>query len=63
MFGRILVPLDGTPESNAAVPVACALARATGGSITLLRVLPDSDLPGDRIEWLATTHGCRTEWR
>lgn len=55
MFGRILVPLDGTPESNAAVPAACTLARETGGSIILLRVLPDSDLPGDRIEWLATT--------
>jgi nucleotide-binding universal stress UspA family protein len=54
MFGRILVPLDGTPESNAAVPVARTLARATGGSIILLRVLPDSDLPGDRIEWSAT---------
>ncbi|HEY1296947.1 MAG TPA: universal stress protein [Chloroflexota bacterium] len=55
MFGRILVPLDGTRESNTALLVAHTLARATGGSVTLLRVLPDSDLPGDRIEWLATT--------
>ena len=55
MYGRILVPLDGTPESNAALPVAGTFARATGGCITLLRVLPDSDLAGDRIEWTATT--------
>jgi nucleotide-binding universal stress UspA family protein len=55
MFGRILVPLDGTPESTVAVPVASAFARATGGSLTLLRVLPDSDLAGDRIEWVETT--------
>ena len=54
MFGRILVPLDGSPEANAAVPVACTLARASDGSLTLLRVLPDSDLPGDRIDGLAT---------
>lgn len=37
------------------MPVARAFARTTDGSITLLRVLPDSDLPGDRIEWSAAT--------
>jgi nucleotide-binding universal stress UspA family protein len=39
----ILVPLDGSPESNAALPLARTLARATHGSITLLRVLTHED--------------------
>src|SRR5712691_476196 len=47
MFKRILVPLDGTPQSNAALPLARTMARATGGAITLLRVLPESVLPDD----------------
>jgi nucleotide-binding universal stress UspA family protein len=38
-FQRILVPLDGTTESNVALPVAAALARATRASITLVRVV------------------------
>ncbi|HLZ28117.1 MAG TPA: universal stress protein [Chloroflexota bacterium] len=40
MFSKILVPLDGTAESNIALPPARALARATGAPITLLRVVP-----------------------
>jgi nucleotide-binding universal stress UspA family protein len=47
MFTQILVPLDGSPESNVALPLARTIAHATRGSITLLRVLPLSDLPGD----------------
>jgi nucleotide-binding universal stress UspA family protein len=35
---RILVPLDGTIEAAAALPAARTLARATGSSITLVRV-------------------------
>jgi nucleotide-binding universal stress UspA family protein len=41
-FKRILVPLDGSPLSERALPVATALARAFGGEIILLRVL---DIP------------------
>lgn len=40
MFGSILVPLDGTPESATALPLARAVARATGGSLHLLTVTP-----------------------
>jgi nucleotide-binding universal stress UspA family protein len=40
MFKRVLVPLDGTPQSNAALPLARTMARTTGATITLLRVLP-----------------------
>jgi nucleotide-binding universal stress UspA family protein len=39
----ILVPLDGSPESNAVLPLARTLARATDGSITLMRVLSHED--------------------
>ena len=40
MFSRILVPLDGTAESNVALPLARTVARETGVPITLLRVDP-----------------------
>ena len=39
MFSTILVPLDGTAESNAALPLARTVAQASGGSITLMRVV------------------------
>jgi nucleotide-binding universal stress UspA family protein len=38
-FRRILVPLDGSERAERALPVAARLARFSGGSITLLRVL------------------------
>jgi len=39
MFQRILVPLDGTPQAEQALPVAKRLARATDGTIILLQVV------------------------
>ena len=39
MFKRILVPLDGSKRAERSLPVAMRLARACGGSITLLRVV------------------------
>ena len=41
-FKRILVPLDGSPLSEQALPVATALAQKFGSEIVLLRVL---DIP------------------
>ncbi|MDQ2884636.1 MAG: universal stress protein [Chloroflexota bacterium] len=38
MFERILVPLDGSPRAEQALPVAARIARASGGSIHLLQV-------------------------
>jgi len=38
MYKRILVPLDGSARAERAIPVAARIARALGGSITLLRV-------------------------
>jgi nucleotide-binding universal stress UspA family protein len=43
-INTILVPLDGSPESNAALPLARTLANATHASVTLLRVLNHEDL-------------------
>ena len=39
MFKRILVPLDGSGRAERALPVAARLARASGGSIVLVRVV------------------------
>ncbi len=39
MFQRILVPLDGSPLAEQALPVAARVARAFGGIITLLHVV------------------------
>jgi nucleotide-binding universal stress UspA family protein len=39
MFKRILVPLDGSGRAERALPIAARLARASGGSIFLVRVL------------------------
>jgi nucleotide-binding universal stress UspA family protein len=41
MFSKILVPLDGTAESNIALPLARTIACETSASITLLRVVPE----------------------
>lgn len=40
MFRRILVPLDGSARAERAIPIAISLAKASGGSITLLYVVP-----------------------
>lgn len=39
-FRRILVPLDGSPTAEAALPFASRLARPLGLEIVLLRVVP-----------------------
>jgi nucleotide-binding universal stress UspA family protein len=46
MFSNILVPLDWTAESTIALPLARTVAWATGGSITLLRVVRPHDAAG-----------------
>src|SRR5690349_6141986 len=40
MFHHILVPLDGSKRSEEALPLAAQLARSTGASLLLLRVIP-----------------------
>lgn len=52
MFQRILIPLDGSPRAEQAVPVAARIARASGGSVLLLQVV---SLPIDYGGGLAQT--------
>ena len=40
MFQRILVPLDGSQRAEQAIPLAVRLARASGGSLLFLRIVP-----------------------
>ena len=39
MFTNVIVPLDGSHEATAALPVARTLAALDGGRISLLRVV------------------------
>jgi len=39
MYTRILVPLDGSPRAERALPVAARIARASGGTIILATVV------------------------
>src|SRR6266508_798586 len=57
MIKHILVPLDGTPQSNSALPLTRTLARATGASVTLLRVR----LPGEDRQQLAALQRVEAE--
>lgn len=64
MIDRILVPLDGSVEAEAALPHALGLARAFGSDVTLLRVVEANHQPGTRwtdpLEWrLARTQAMR----
>ncbi len=64
-FRRILVPLDGTPLGEAALPYVEELALITGAEVVLLQVVkPDYDIaiagpyssPLDKISKEYTTH-------
>src|SRR6266849_1673193 len=39
MFQRMLLPLDGSKRAERAIPIAARIARASGGSLILLRVV------------------------
>lgn len=51
-FRRILVPLDGSPSAERAVPLATTLAQKFGSEILLLRVLdiPMPTAPASHVE-------------
>jgi nucleotide-binding universal stress UspA family protein len=40
MFQRLLVPLDGSPRAEKALPLAAQLARSTSATLLLLCVVP-----------------------
>lgn len=46
MFERILVPLDGSPRAECALPEAARIARAGGGTVMLLSVVAPLLSPG-----------------
>ncbi len=52
MFDQILVPLDGTPQSAAALPLARALAQACHGHVVLIRVAPAPRERDEATEYL-----------
>jgi nucleotide-binding universal stress UspA family protein len=56
MYRTILVPLDGSSFSERALPVATALARATGGKLVLVRAASASVLPGAHSSDLQDRH-------
>ena len=39
MFKRILIPVDGSPQANAALPAGRTLARALSADVLLVRVV------------------------
>jgi nucleotide-binding universal stress UspA family protein len=43
MYKQILVPLDGSKRAERSLPIAANIARNSGGSITLLRVVTTTD--------------------
>lgn len=47
MFKKLLVPLDGSPLAERALPYAVALARATQGQLVLVRVTEHPSLSDD----------------
>jgi nucleotide-binding universal stress UspA family protein len=49
MFQSILVPLDGSVRAEQAIPVAARVARASAGSLTLLRVLSSTSARWSRL--------------
>ncbi len=56
MFNRILVPLDGSPRAEKAIPVAARIARASGGTVRLMQVVT---LPIDNNPYLAGSYLAR----
>lgn len=45
MYQKILVPLDGSPAAEQALPFAVELARLSGGELMLARVVPSAVTP------------------
>jgi len=57
LFQRILVPLDGSPKAERAIPTAIKLAKNLGSRITLLRVveIPEPSIknpPDPMRQWI-----------
>lgn len=55
MFKRILIPTDGSPESQRAILAGVALARETGAEIVGMTVIPPFDAVMTGFDMLETT--------
>ena len=53
MFGKILVPVDGSRHSNRAVEAAVELAACHGSSVHLLHAIRNLSLPREILEMIA----------
>lgn len=49
MFKRIIVPLDGSTRAERAIPIAARIARASEGSIILLRIVTEPFEVGSQV--------------
>src|SRR5690349_1590259 len=58
MFDSILVPLDGTPEAEDAVPAALDEATRHGCPLVLIRVVPRPEPTANRVP-----HGGPARWQ
>ena len=47
MFQRILVPLDGLPGAERALPIAARIARRAGGTLVFVHVVPPLTMLGN----------------
>jgi nucleotide-binding universal stress UspA family protein len=52
MHSRVIVPLDGGPVAEKAIPVAAALAGQAGLPVTLVTVLSEDDLEDNALVYL-----------
>ena len=49
MFQRILIPLDGSPGAERAIPVAARLARTTNGTLVFLHIVAPATSLGSKL--------------
>jgi nucleotide-binding universal stress UspA family protein len=62
MFSSILVPLDGSPVAEAALPYARSLAARTGATLTLVRAAKQSALFGNSDESQQQAIACAEDY-
>jgi nucleotide-binding universal stress UspA family protein len=63
VIDEVVVPVDGSSRSLAALPVAAAVARQVGGRVTVVRICPPRLDCGPALRWLdevAAPWGART---
>ena len=64
MFQKILVASDGSPLGRSAVSTAADLAKQSDGTVTLVTVVGQGDVPGNMVRMLKAEHlieGKKTE--